>query len=167
MTNRIHIDAPTGVIEVEGEKDFVEAQLDKLMPLIQACGFGTAPRPKNSDVAVGGAQVMPDTEGTEEGSGSESIPPNGRKRTRKAGKATPKGHSCADRMLVLRGEGYLGLKRPLLRLLRVSARRAGRTIQVRFQQPGETCSREGTFSEQKLGMDSPTIGTEIDLNAAD
>lgn len=106
MTNRIHIDAPTGVIEVEGEKDFVEAQLDKLMPLIQACGFGTAPRPKSSDVAAGGAQVMPDTESTEDGNGSENNPTNGRKRTRKAGKATPKGHSCADRMLVLRGEGF-------------------------------------------------------------
>ena len=45
MTSRIHINAPTGVIEVEGAEEFVEAQLDKLLPLIEACGFGTRPIP--------------------------------------------------------------------------------------------------------------------------
>ncbi|MCV3736372.1 hypothetical protein OCK02_09160 [Rhizobium sp. TRM96647] len=43
MTNRVHIDAPAGVIEIEGEKDFVEGLLAKLFPLIEEVGFGSRP----------------------------------------------------------------------------------------------------------------------------
>mgnify|MGYP001105887769 CR=1 FL=1 len=34
MTNRIHIDAPAGIVDLEGEKEFVEGMLSKLFPLI-------------------------------------------------------------------------------------------------------------------------------------
>ncbi|WP_149587440.1 hypothetical protein [Tabrizicola flagellatus] len=43
LTNRVHIDAPAGVIEIEGEKDFVEGLLGRLFPLIEEAGFGSRP----------------------------------------------------------------------------------------------------------------------------
>lgn len=103
MTNRIHIDAPTGVIEVEGEKDFVEAQLDKLMPLITACGFGTRP------VAAQAAEQNSETLDEGDASASENgkaTPLNGAKKSKRSVNRPPKGHSCADRMMSLRSEGF-------------------------------------------------------------
>lgn len=110
MTNRIHIDAPTGVIEVEGEKEFVEAQLDKLMPLIQACGFGTRPSIGTRETEPVSGIAPPVTGSDDEASGSDA-PASSRKKLKRGGKATPKGHSCADRMLVLKGEGYFKTQR--------------------------------------------------------
>jgi len=104
MTNRIHIDAPTGVIEVEGEKDFVEAQLDKLLPLIESCGFGTIPSvsqaPADDANASGDAapQVVEDTNGP----AGDDKP----KKSRRGKVRAPKGQGCADRIKVLRDDGF-------------------------------------------------------------
>lgn len=111
MTNRIHIDAPTGVIEVEGEKDFVETQLDKLLPLIEACGFGT--RPAATETADGLKREIPPpipelaNDGNGEGN-SKGVEP---RKTRRAVNKPPKGHSCADRIKVLRDEGFFKERR--------------------------------------------------------
>ena len=40
MTNRVHIDAPAGVVEIEGEKEFVEGLLAKLFPLLEEAALG-------------------------------------------------------------------------------------------------------------------------------
>ena len=97
--NRIMIDAPTGLIEIEGEKDFVEAQLDKILPLIEGCGFGQSVKPSEDDTS----QASPNSK--------EVAPPvasdaNGGKKTKRAIDRPPKGHSCADRILELRKDGF-------------------------------------------------------------
>ncbi|MDB5430302.1 MAG: hypothetical protein JWP35_1418 [Caulobacter sp.] len=104
MTNRVHIDAPAGVIDIEGEKDFVEGLLAKLFPLIEEAGFGSRPtqrgEPEASDAASEGEDGVSDDAGKEDKARSK----------RKRG-ATPKGHSCADRMIALRDEGFFKTQR--------------------------------------------------------
>jgi hypothetical protein len=105
MTNRVHIDAPAGVVEIEGEKDFVEGLLAKLFPLLEEAGFGSRAT-RNEEARAG----QPNTDGgvdeeiAEEASGER--PKAKRKRT-----VAPKGHSCADRILALKGEGFFKEKR--------------------------------------------------------
>lgn len=104
MTNRIHIDAPTGGIEVEGEKDFVEAQLDKLLPLIESCGFGTIPSVSQApvdDANASGDAVSQAVEDMNEPVGDEK-----QKKSRRGKVRAPKGQSCADRIKVLKDDGF-------------------------------------------------------------
>lgn len=98
-TNRIMIDAPTGLIEVEGEKDFVEAQLDKLLPLIEGCGFGQYVEPSEDDTS----KASPNSKADEPPVASDA---SGGKKTKRAINRPPKGHSCADRILELRKDGF-------------------------------------------------------------
>ena len=102
MTNRVHIDAPAGVIDIEGEKEFVEGLLAKLFPLIEEAGFGS--RPHGAE-----PEVVNEADSTEEAPPSE----NGKAkvRTRKASKKPPAGHSCPERIMKLKGEGYFSQKR--------------------------------------------------------
>jgi len=106
MTNRVHIDAPAGVVEIEGEKDFVEGLLAKLFPLLEEAGFGSRlarneeSAPRQSDI-----EGAADEEIIEENSG------NGKARVKRKRSIAPKGHSCADRMLALKGEGFFKEKR--------------------------------------------------------
>jgi hypothetical protein len=102
LTNRVHIDAPAGVIDIEGEKEFVEGLLAKLFPLIEEAGFGS--RPQGSDLEAPGEIDTPD----------EALPAENAKvkpRTRKAPKKPPAGHSCPERIIKLKGEGYFTQKR--------------------------------------------------------
>lgn len=91
--NRIRIDAAAGVFELEGAAEFVEAQLDKLLPLVKAGGFIKTP-------------------GTPEDRGDEAEQPepetkaNGSRKSKRRSSLPPKGHSCADRMMVLREDGF-------------------------------------------------------------
>jgi len=109
LTNRIHIDAPTGVIEVEGEKEFVEAQLDKLMPLIQACGFGTRPTSQTGQQDNAQNSVVGDPASSP--TASEGVSQDGKKKPKRSTKIPPKGQSCADRITVLRNEGFFKTKK--------------------------------------------------------
>lgn len=97
MTNRIHIDAPAGVIDLEGEKEFVEGLLAKLFPLIEEAGFGSRPRVNGATAA---AEPEPDSDET---LSAEKGTVKGKKR--RVG-PTPKGQSCAARILALRQEGF-------------------------------------------------------------
>lgn len=110
MTNRIHIDAPTGVIEVEGEKDFVEAQLDKLLPLIQSCGFGTRPAVEQKNNGESLPSLTTNEEQANE-EGIESAANGAPKRSRRGKSRAPKGQSCADRILTLKSDGYFKKQR--------------------------------------------------------
>lgn len=98
-TNRIKIDAPIGLIEVEGEKDFVEAQLDKLLPLIEVCGFGQHVESSVNDTPKGSQ------DGEKEDRPADSNADGGKK-TKRGINRPPKGHSCADRILALRKDGF-------------------------------------------------------------
>lgn len=106
MTNRVHIDAPAGVVEIEGEKDFVEGLLAKLFPLLEEAGFGskaartedTAPRQSDADNGDGGEEITEDNGG-------------GKSKVKRKRSVAPKGHSCADRILALKSEGFFKEKR--------------------------------------------------------
>ena len=96
MTNRILIDKRAGILELEGDKTLVEQQLEKLLPLIGSPGFGTAPRDERDPGSADDTAPC----GSDEGSTTN-------KRTRRGGaNRPPKGQSCADRMMVLREDGY-------------------------------------------------------------
>jgi hypothetical protein len=102
LTNRVHIDAPAGVIDIEGEKDFVEGLLAKLFPLIEEAGFGSRPQGAEAE-ASGEVDTVEDVTVVENG--------KGKPRTRKVSKKAPAGHSCADRVLALKTDGYFKQKR--------------------------------------------------------
>ena len=104
MTNRVHIDAPAGVIDIEGEKDFVEGLLTKLFPLVEAAGFGSRPTPNVMDTN-GELDAEVDSGASEDGGKSE------KPRLKRKRGSTPKGHSCADRMIVLKEDGFFKTKR--------------------------------------------------------
>lgn len=106
MTNRIHIDARTGVIEVEGEKDFVETQLDKLLPLIEACGFGTMPAATETANVSHRENPSSAPEPANNANGDGQAKGAGARRQKRAMNKPPKGHSCADRIRALRDEGF-------------------------------------------------------------
>lgn len=97
MSNRVHIDAPAGVIEIEGDKGFVEDLLNKFFPLIEAVGFGSRP----SITKEASAKLDPasgETETADEGSKTKI-------KRRRAGNP-PKGQSCGDRILTLKSDGF-------------------------------------------------------------
>jgi hypothetical protein len=99
MTNRVHIDAPAGVIDIEGEKDFVEGLLVKLFPLIEEVGFGSRPQsPLTGQDTEGNSPAVPDAGAVEE-AGKAKI-------KRRRGSTPPKGQSCGDRLLTLKADGF-------------------------------------------------------------
>lgn len=99
MTNRVHIDAPSGIVDIEGEKDFVEGMLARLFPLIEAAGFGS--NPKNYSATI---TQDPEQQSDTDTLGSEETEAPKLKRRRSGN--PPKGASCSDRMLVLKSEGF-------------------------------------------------------------
>ncbi len=100
MTNRVHIDAPAGVVEIEGEKDFVEGLLGKLFPLIEEVGFGSRPRSTVSSDPV--ADPVSDAADEVSADATETS----KKRVRKSVKQPPAGQSCPARIQVLKEEGF-------------------------------------------------------------
>lgn len=108
MTNRVHIDAPAGVVEIEGEKDFVEGLLAKLFPLLEEAGFGSRP-PRNEGVQPSQTDAdrsLDDEPASESANGGKS-------RIKRKRGVTPKGHSCADRMVALKEDRFFKEKRGL------------------------------------------------------
>ncbi|MDO9417079.1 hypothetical protein [Pararhizobium sp.] len=99
MTDRIHIDAPAGVIDVEGEKEFVEGMLTKLFPLIEKAGFGN--RPQSVEIN----EVVDEPLFTEENTLNENADVS-KKRVRKSMKQPPAGQSCPARIQILKDEGF-------------------------------------------------------------
>lgn len=101
MTNRVHIDAPAGIVEIEGEKDFVEGLLAKLFPLLEEAGFGSRP-PSRGDTQIvqNGASDKSDEQQEVDVDGG------GKPRVKRKRASTPKGHSCADRILSLKVDGF-------------------------------------------------------------
>jgi hypothetical protein len=103
LNNRVHIDAPAGIIDIEGEKDFVEGLLAKLFPLIEDAGFGSRP-PVQAAEASAQTETLPD----------DAIPTNNgaaKPKTRRPIKKPPAGHSCGERILALKVDGFFKQKR--------------------------------------------------------
>lgn len=100
MTNRVHIDAPAGVIEIEGEKEFVEGLLGKLFPLLEEAGFGSG-KVLKKETPIQSNECDSDDEEVAAEDNATGKPKIKRKRS-----VAPKGHSCADRMLALKEEGF-------------------------------------------------------------
>jgi hypothetical protein len=97
LTNRVHVDAPAGVVEIEGEKDFVEGLLSKLFPLLEEAGFGSRPPNTHAGLAAdAGGSSQPEVASSE-----EVAKARGKKRS-----VPPKGHSCADRIISLKNDGF-------------------------------------------------------------
>ena len=99
-TNKVRIDAPSGVVEVEGDKEFVEEQLTKILPLIQAAGFGAATKQPARQAQTGGDR---ETAGKDDTPG-EAATENSRRRRKTA--MPPRGSSCRDRIKTLKDDGF-------------------------------------------------------------
>jgi hypothetical protein len=105
MTNRVHIDAPAGVIDLEGEKEFVEGMLGRLFPLIEAAGFGSRPREEEARATgIDGIDLPSKSSVEEEGERKKARP-------RRQIKRAPSGHTCADRIRTLKSDGFFKEKR--------------------------------------------------------
>src|SRR5690606_31270465 len=91
---RVKIDAPAGVVELEGDRDFVSAYLDKLLPLVEQTGLGKS---------VG---TRSDGETPSEALKDENASPEAVKKKRRVTKPAPAGHSCRDRLNTLRTDGF-------------------------------------------------------------
>jgi hypothetical protein len=105
MTNRVHIDAPGGIVEIEGEKEFVEGLLAKVFPLLETAGFGSRPTTPlgTGEQSNNSSQVdQPPADQNEKG-----------KTRKRRVNAPPKGQSCADRMSTLKQEGFFKTKRTI------------------------------------------------------
>lgn len=101
MTNRIHIDAPAGVIEIEGERDFVEGLLSKLFPLIEEVGFGSRSKADKGPEHAAEDDVNASSEASPAEENGKAKP-----KRRRAGNP-PRGQSCADRIIALKADGFL------------------------------------------------------------
>ena len=99
MTNKVHIDGPAGVIDIEGEKDFVEGLLAKLFPLVEGAGFGSR-LPNSNPVRIAETNEPLQAEETP----LEQNDKNKAKRRRV--NTPPKGQSCPARILTLKQEGF-------------------------------------------------------------
>jgi hypothetical protein len=100
MTNRVHIDALAGVVEIEGAQEFVEALLERLFPLIEEVGFGKHPRNMvKDDRTVDSSNDVTDEVQVDASAGLK-------KRAQKSIRRPPAGHSCPARILVLKDEGF-------------------------------------------------------------
>jgi hypothetical protein len=103
LTNRLHVDAPAGIIDIEGEKDFVEGLLAKLFPLIEKAGFGSHP-----------PGPVPDPDAEPESTVEDVVLANNgttKSKTRRISKKPPAGHSCGERILTLKADGFFKQRR--------------------------------------------------------
>lgn len=98
MTCRVKIDAPAGIIELEGDADFVGSFFEKLVPIIEKAKFGHA-----ADVAGAEQPEAQETDGRE----TEERP----KRKKRAVRQPPAGASCRDRINALKTDGFFKEKR--------------------------------------------------------
>lgn len=92
---RVRIDAPAGIVELEGDRDFVSAYLDKLLPLVEQAGLGKSAG-MNASV-----EIPLETSKNAEANGVEAG-----KKKRRVTKPAPAGQSCRDRINMLKADGF-------------------------------------------------------------
>lgn len=98
MVCRVRVDAPAGIIELEGEAAFVSSFFEKMLPLIEKAGFG---------VGVPATKLDPPTDasnGEEPAKANQEGTANKPKKKKRAN--PPAGASCRDRILTLKTDGF-------------------------------------------------------------
>jgi len=110
MTNKVHIDAPAGIVEIEGERDFVEGLLTKLLPLLEEARFGARPL-KAAPIIGSDPSDVPEA--------AEIAPDQNSKTKPKRRKVSvpPKGQSCAARIMTLKEEGFFAEQRTIAKII--------------------------------------------------
>lgn len=100
MSCKVRIDAPHGIVEIEGDAEFVAAFYEKLAPLVDKAHFGIAVPVEQSAVHNGD-------------DGQAEVDDDVAKVTKKRKKRAnpPPGASCRERILMLKGEGFFKAKK--------------------------------------------------------
>jgi hypothetical protein len=98
MTCRVKIDAPAGIIELEGDASFVGSFFEKLVPLIEKARFGHA-----ADAAGAVQSEVQEADARD----SEERP----KRKKRTTRQPPAGASCRDRINALKTDDFFKEKR--------------------------------------------------------
>jgi hypothetical protein len=99
---KVRIDAPHGIVEIEGDAEFVASFYEKLAPLVDRAHFGTAVRAE--EAPTGGE---PDPMG-DDGESTEVGKPKRKKRT---AQRPPSGQGCRDRILKLKEAKFFAEKK--------------------------------------------------------
>ena len=102
MSCKVRIDAPHGIVEIEGDAEFVTSFYEKLAPLVDKAHFGIA-------VPIE-TQALSETDGDREEGAEENSAVKPQKKKRKRANPPP-GASCRDRILTLKGEGFFKTKK--------------------------------------------------------
>lgn len=97
MPCKVRIDAPHGIVEIEGDAEFVSSFYEKLAPLVDRAHFGTGIRVE--EAAVNGEQDSADDDGDSREVGKP-------KRKKRTAQRPPSGQSCRDRILKLKEEKF-------------------------------------------------------------
>jgi hypothetical protein len=100
---KVRIDAPHGIVEIEGDAEFVASFYEKLAPLVDRAHFGTAVR---VDVSL-----SPSGENGHLEDEVETGSPAKVKKKRRVAQRPPTGSSCRDRILRLKADGFFKEKR--------------------------------------------------------
>jgi hypothetical protein len=101
MSCKVRIDAPHGIVEIEGDPEFVTAFYEKLAPLVDKAHFGIAVSNEQSHALSG-----------DEGHGDADDSSTTKTAKRKKKRANPPpGASCRVRILTLKGEGFFKAKK--------------------------------------------------------
>lgn len=99
MVCRVRVDAPAGIIELEGEAAFVSGFFEKMLPLIEKAGFGVS--------VAAPARVVGNEEASGEDAAAKVAPDPATPKPRKKKRANPPaGSSCRDRILTLKSDGF-------------------------------------------------------------
>lgn len=101
MSCKVRIDAPAGIVELEGEAQFVSDFFEKLLPIIEKVRFGAKPAASAPNGASDQVEEFDEPE-------TEVLAP---KKKRKAGKRPPAGQSCRSRINTLRADGFFKERR--------------------------------------------------------
>jgi hypothetical protein len=102
MSCKVRIDAPHGIVEIEGDAEFVASFYEKLAPLVDRAHFGTAVRIE--DLTLPQNENGISEEEAETGSQAKG------KKKRKTSQRPPSGSSCRDRILQLKSSGFFKSK---------------------------------------------------------
>jgi hypothetical protein len=100
---KVRIDAPHGIVEIEGDAEFVASFYEKLAPLVDRAHFGTAVRADDAPAPLGEHGHLEDE--------VENSNPTKVKKKRRVSQRPPTGSSCRDRILGLKTDGYFKEKR--------------------------------------------------------
>ena len=144
MTNRIFLDAPTGVVELEGEQEFVKEQFERLLPLIEACGFGAGADVADQNDDTGTVAESPPEEQ------KDTVKATG-KRSRRGGARPPRGQSCPDRIMTLRTDGFFKGKRTISQIVDGLSEKGWTHTTNQVAAAGTTMFNRGDLQRTKTG----------------